>query len=230
MQPPRAEQILRAWAELAGVPSLTACQVIVRPRSMLGREGWVGLVVGGGTLTAAVPREDLVPRVETALSAISLRAPSPAEIEARLRPLAVLGPASLFYPPGPLDPPAISPDVSRIAPVEWEPFRLALPESDLDESGLRELEADAFGVRDHDSKLIAACGYLRWPGQIAHLCVATLPGNRRRGAARRAAEAAISDATANGLLPQWRARPEESKALARALGLEEWGFQMSLRI
>ena len=41
---------------------------------------------------------------------------------------------------------------------------------------------------------------------------------------------AYAQALAMGLVPQWRARPEASKGVARALGLTELGEQLSLRL
>jgi RimJ/RimL family protein N-acetyltransferase len=230
MQSAQAERIERAWAAHAGVPRLSPHQVVVRPRSRLSREGWIGVLSLGDTLTWAVPRPDLVPRIESALPDGLTRALTADDIVAWLEPVEVLGPASLFYPPGPLVRPAPVASVSRASPAELEEFRRTLPDSDLEESGLPDVEADAFAARDGDARLLAVCGYRRWPANIAHLCVATGPSDRRRGAARRAARAAIADAIDHDLLPQWRARPEASKALARSLGLEQWGFQMSVRL
>jgi hypothetical protein len=34
----------------------------------------------------------------------------------------------------------------------------------------------------------------------------------------------------DGLLPQWRARPEPSRRVARALGFRELGAQLSIRL
>jgi ribosomal protein S18 acetylase RimI-like enzyme len=90
--------------------------------------------------------------------------------------------------------------------------------------------SDLFAIYDEVGQLAAVCGYEHWPARIAHLCVATAPQYRRRGAGRKVSEAAIASAVAEGLLPQWRARPEASKMLARSLGFEELGLQMSVRL
>ena len=228
MQADRAERIERAWAELAGVPRLLPRQVLVRPRSMLGREGWVAVLYVGGKLAVAVPEHAFVSRIERALSEVRETGITSDDVLAALPRGEVIGPASLFYPPDsrPHEPP---PDVFRAEPAELREFTRALSAADLDESGLHDVDSDVFAVRGEGS-LVAACGYRRWPAHVAHLCVATAPHHRRRGAGRRVARAAIADATHHGLLPQWRARPEASKALARALSLEEWGFQLSLRL
>jgi hypothetical protein len=41
---------------------------------------------------------------------------------------------------------------------------------------------------------------------------------------------AIDEAAAEGLLPQWRARPVASQQLAGSLGLVQLGAQLSLRL
>ncbi|MBK7948882.1 MAG: GNAT family N-acetyltransferase [Deltaproteobacteria bacterium] len=190
----------------------------------------MGAVFLGGTLTVAVPQLEFVHQIEAALSAVSLVGPAATDVVAALGGVEVLGPASLFYPPGP---PTQLPAVKGVFPVngtELDQFRQTLSESDLDESGLRDVGDHAFAARGNDEQLIAVCGYKRWPARIAHLCIATASHYRQRGVGRHVAHAAIGDATNRGLLPQWRARPEASKALARSLGFEEWGFQLSIRL
>ena len=229
MQAEQARRIERSWAELAGVPRLLPRQIIVRPRSMLGREGWVAVLFIGGNLAVAVPEDALVQRVGDALSEVPLPGINAEAVLSALTSVEVVGPASLFYPPG-SSPFEREPDVFRAAPAELDEFRRTLSEIDLVESGLRDVGSDVFALRGDASALVAVCGYRRWPAHIANLFVATAPHHRRLGAGRRVAREAIADAISNGLLPQWRARPEASKALARSLGLEEWGFQMSLRL
>lgn len=98
----------------------------------------------------------------------------------------------------------------------------AVPPADAEESGLAEITSQSFVVRG------AAAGYLSWPGGVAHLCVLTAPERRGRGLARVVAGAAVADALRHGLLPQWRARPEPSRRVARALGFRELGSQLSV--
>jgi RimJ/RimL family protein N-acetyltransferase len=86
-------------------------------------------------------------------------------------------------------------------------------------------------LRDGGSGAVtAACGYRRWPARLAHLCVLTAPQQRGRGLARTVAGAAVAHALDNGFLPQWRARPEPSRRVARALGFRELGAQLSVRL
>jgi hypothetical protein len=229
VQTEQAERIERAWAELASIPRLEPRQIIVRSRSMLGREGWVAVLFVGGRLAVAVPEHALVARVEDALSEVPLIGMTAEAVISALPSVEVLGPAALFYLPG-TGKLEQEPNVVRAARAELDAFRRALSELDLDESGLRDVDSDVFAVRDDTSAPVAMCGYRRWPAHIAHVCIGTAPDHRRLGAGRRVARAAIADAIGNGLLPQWRAKPDPSKALARSLGLEEWGFQMSLRL
>jgi len=60
--------------------------------------------------------------------------------------------------------------------------------------------------------------------------VLTAPERRGLGLARVVASAAVADSLANRLLPQWRARPEPSRLVARALGFRELGGQLSIQI
>jgi RimJ/RimL family protein N-acetyltransferase len=77
---------------------------------------------------------------------------------------------------------------------------------------------------------MAAAGYRDWPCGTAHLCVLTAAEARGRGLARVAASAAVAHAISEGKLPQWRARPEASRRVARALGFRELGSQVSIRL
>ncbi|MET8047176.1 GNAT family N-acetyltransferase [Streptosporangium sp. NPDC005286] len=76
--------------------------------------------------------------------------------------------------------------------------------------------------------MISAAGYRPWLNTAAQLSVLTAAKYRGRGLARLVASAAVADALVNGLLPQWRARPEPSRRVARALGFREFGSQISL--
>ncbi|WP_228011192.1 GNAT family N-acetyltransferase [Nonomuraea phyllanthi] len=105
----------------------------------------------------------------------------------------------------------------------------SVAEEDAEESGLAEVSSAAFVVRE-GGRAVAASGYRPWLEMAAHLSVLTAPGHRGRGLARRAASAAVADALAAGLLPQWRARPEPSRRVARALGFRQHGAQLSVRL
>ena len=100
---------------------------------------------------------------------------------------------------------------------------------DADESGLAEITSPAFVVRS-GLDVIAAAGYRAWPGDTAHVSVLTVPAERGRGLARVVATASVTHALEAGLLPQWRARLQASRRVARALGFRELGSQLSIRL
>jgi GNAT superfamily N-acetyltransferase len=138
--------------------------------------------------------------------------------------LAYLDPADFRPPPGgalttPLD--SDHPGVRQ--------FLRAAGADDLGESGMQEITTPAFTVSDH-GQVAAAAGYADWPCGIAHLCVLTASEARGRGLARAAASAAVAHAFEQGRVPQWRARPEASRRVARALGFRELGSQVSIRL
>jgi GNAT superfamily N-acetyltransferase len=193
---------------------------------MLGREGWVGVLGLGDTLTVAVPESSCAARIEACFANLPQSEVTAEAFLALLPTRALLGPADLFYPPATLFPAAPS-GADCFAKARLEELKGMLAPNDFEESGLEYVDSDLFALPDAQRRVIAACGYERWPAGIAHLCIATAPNQRRRGLARRVAQAALATALSEGLLPQWRARLEPSKALARALGFERWGFQFS---
>ncbi|MEV0002914.1 GNAT family N-acetyltransferase [Micromonospora sp. NPDC050980] len=98
-----------------------------------------------------------------------------------------------------------------------------------DECGLADITSRAFVVR-RGNDVLAAAGYRHWPGHVAHLGVLTRPDRRGRELARAVSSAAVADALAHDLLPQWRARPGPSRRVARALGFRQLGTQLSLSL
>ena len=140
---------------------------------------------------------------------------------------ATLGPAALFYPPERLSLVEVEGVVELTAEELARLFEAVTPD-ELDESGMVRITSSAFGSRSAGGSLAAACGYRLWPNHVAHLAVLTHPGHRRQGHGRRAAAAAIQRAVEEELLPQWRARPAASQALALSLGLTQLGAQFSL--
>jgi RimJ/RimL family protein N-acetyltransferase len=144
----------------------------------------------------------------------------------------VLGPASLAY----LDeqefrPATMAADIAQLAPghPELDSLIADVSDDDVAESGIDEITSPVFVVRDR-ARVVAAAGYRQWPCSVAHLCVLTSPHFRGRGLARTVASAAVVEALQNQLLPQWRARPEPSRQVARRLGFHELGDQLSIRI
>jgi hypothetical protein len=144
----------------------------------------------------------------------------------------VLGPATLTYldsenfppPPGPATIETLDVSDPALAPLLSD-----ADTGDLDESGIAEITSPAFVIREHD-QIVAAAGYRDWPSQVAHMSVLTAVHARGRGLARLAASAAVAHALRENKLPQWRARPEASRQVARRLGFQELGSQVSLRL
>lgn len=225
-----AEGAKQAWAGLAGLAGLDGVQVVVDAESPLGRRGWIGVLAVDGTTTACVPRRDLERPVAAVLSGLtSQEATTPEIVRPRLPPTrGVLGPAVLFYPPDGFSLAAEVPGVEDVSSDDVHELFRAVSPSELDESGLLEITGRVFASRAANLDLAAVCGYRRWPNDVAHLSVLAHPRHRREGHGRRAAAAAIRRAMDEHLLPQWRARPAPSQALARNLGLIEVGAQLSL--
>lgn len=146
---------------------------------------------------------------------------------------AVLGPAALAYldaadfRPQPSLPPGVTVGRLPAGHPDLVALNAAATPDEVGEAGLAGIESDVFAVRD-GSRIVAAAGYERWLGLVAHLCVLTAADARGRGFARVAASAAVVEASREGLLPQWRAVPEASRRVARALGFRELGLQLSV--
>ena len=212
----------RLWAALAGVPVAfpeDGLNVVVSPRSVICPPSWVGVVVLGGAAIATAPDEHSADRLRRAWTDFDHLIQALTWVDA-------LGPATLAY----LDPIEFRPaqPMAGTGGVLATLFAAVEPE-DLDESGLDEITSPAFTVTAGD-RVVAAAGYRTWLGRAAHLSVLTAPDHRGRGLAAAVASAAVADAIAHGLLPQWRARIESSRRVARTLGFRELGAQLSLRL
>jgi GNAT superfamily N-acetyltransferase len=218
-----------AWRRLAGAPRDGRLQVVVDPDSWLAPRGWIGIAAIGDVITASVPSAELRAPVDSALAALAgEQATDPGLVVPRLTStIATLGPAPLFYPSASFEPAGQMADEATEA--ELAQLLAASRPEDLDESGLTLIESPAFVSRSFDGTVVSACGYRRWPNGVAHLSVLTHPEHRRRQHGRRAAAAAARQAVAQGLLPQWRARPVASQRLALALGFIRMGAQLSVR-
>lgn len=226
----------RVWLELAGVPMAFrgggAVGVAVSAGSLLCPPGWVGIVALGDAAIVTVPSDPWAGTVRKALHGAPVEVLTDADRLRAVLPVAeVLGPASLAY----LDEGGFRPaglDTAEMAPrqhADLAALLAAVPAEDADECGLTDITSHAFVVR-RGNDVVAAAGYRRWPGLVAHLCVLTRPDLRGRGLARAVASAAVADALANQLLPQWRARPDPSRRVARALGFRQLGTQLSIRL
>ncbi|MEU7876423.1 GNAT family N-acetyltransferase [Dactylosporangium sp. NPDC049140] len=220
----------RLWAGLAGTPVVfrdAAVEVVVSPQSSLCPPGWVGIVALGGAVIVTAPDGDTAETVRRAFADL----PTMAELQGTLPIDETLGPATLAYCDAAGFRPAGAAALEKI-PADHADLKTLIarvPADDADESGLAEVTSPVFVVRTA-TEVVAAAGYRAWPGDTAHLSVLTAPAQRGRGLARAVATAAVADALRSDLLPQWRARPEASRRVARALGFRELGSQLSIHL
>jgi GNAT superfamily N-acetyltransferase len=193
----------------------------------------VGIVVIANTVIATAPTPGIAHTVQQALETLPAASlTDPTVLSTRLQVLDMLGPACLAY----LDPAEFRPHRGQVAVEQLLPHDDDLRQlvgsastDDVEESGITRITSPAFAVREHGA-IISAAGYRDWPGQVAHRSVLTIATARGRGLARTVASAALTHAIADGDLPQWRARPQPSRRVARALGFRELGSQVSIRV
>ncbi|MEV4714179.1 GNAT family N-acetyltransferase [Micromonospora sp. NPDC049374] len=229
----RARQV---WLEMADVPMAFPVDggvgVAVSAGSRLCPTGWVGIVALGDAAIVTVPAGSRAGTVRAVLQGLPVEVlTDPDRLGAVLPVAEVLGPARLAYlDEGDFQPAGID-TVDVVAADHADLVRLmaSVTADDANECGLADITSSAFVVR-RGHHVVAAAGYRRWPGRVAQMCVLTAPAYRGRGLARAAASAATADGLANHLLPQWRARPEPSRRVARALGFRQLGAQLSIRI
>ncbi|MFF3697293.1 GNAT family N-acetyltransferase [Streptomyces sp. NPDC002221] len=234
---PLLKQAQGVWETLAAVPvslpPMRGLNVVTSPASQLAPSSWAGIVVLGESTIVTTPTDrgaQVLRRLLAGMATSSLT--SSEAVQAVLPVNEVLGPAVLGY---------VSRDGFRPAPADrsieqlasGHPDLMALVKSvspeDAGESGMDEITSAAFVVRK-GADVVAAAGFQVWHAAAAHLCVLTAPEERGRGLARQVASAAVAQALADGLLPQWRARPLASRNVARALGFRELGSQLSIRL
>jgi RimJ/RimL family protein N-acetyltransferase len=230
-----AARVRALWESLADGPVEFApvVGVAVAPTSRLCPPGWTGIVVIEDAAIATAPDPQTAHAVHQALSALPTASLTDARLlTGRLHVAEILGPASLAY----LDPEDFRPQHSRavIWPLssqdpDLRQFLSAADAGDLDESGIEEVTSPAFAIREQ-GQVVAAAGYRDWPRRTAHFSALTATPARGHGLARVTATAAVAHAIHRGKLPQWRARPETSRRVARALGFRELGSQVSIRL
>ncbi len=224
------------WLGLAGVATsfpADGVRVVVAAESRLCPPTWAGIVVLGSSGIATAPDTATARFLCESLTGRPLRSAVEAERWSGEHGVVdVLGPASLAY----LDEQEFRPatgaaDIAQLPPGHPDLNGLVadVSEDDAAESGIGEITSPVFVVRDR-ARVAAAAGFRQWPRSVAHLCVLTSSRFRSRGLARAVASAAVAEALQNQLLPQWRARPEPSRRLARRLGFRELGDQVSIRI
>ena len=205
--------------------------MVTRRESWLGPSGWIGVLRIEDCITAISPTPGLVEPITRALTGLSpVDAVSPDRVRPRLPNIAeTLGPATLFYPGERFGgaPPDTAVDI--VPPADIGGLLDGVDQGELDESGLGHVTSSVSILRDEQGEPIAGCGYRLWPGQVAHLSVLTRAEHRGTGFAKAVGIHASTRALAEGLLPQWRARTAPSQAVARAIGFEPLGAQLSLR-
>lgn len=226
------------WEELARVPVSFApaggVTVVVSPESWTCPRGWVGVVALDNLAIVTAPSETAAAAVGDVFSSLPAESMVDAVTIRSVLPVAdVLGPATLGYlAKADFRPTPAGPFTVDQLPAEHPELR-ELEKSagfeDAGEAGLDEITSPAFVVRV-GGEVVAASGYRAWPRQTAHLSVLTAPGRRGQGLGRAAASNAVARALAAGLLPQWRARPIESRRVAAALGFRELGAQLSFKL
>ncbi|MDW5328032.1 GNAT family N-acetyltransferase [Plantactinospora sp. KLBMP9567] len=229
------QRVQRLWVGLAGTPVVfrdAAVEVVVSPHALLCPPGWVGIVALEDAVIATAPDRDVAETVRRALNDLPTAAMTdPVRVRGMLPVDKTLGPATLAYCDAASFRPADSTTVEMIPAdhADLETLLARVPADDADESGLAEITSPAFVVRTA-TEVTAAAGYRLWPGNTAQISVLAAPAERGRGLARVVATAAITNALQSDLLPQWRARPEASRRVARALGFHELGSQLSIRL
>jgi RimJ/RimL family protein N-acetyltransferase len=223
------------WESLAGVQVAFApvVRVAVSSRSALCPPGWAGLVVIDGAAIVTAPDRDVTQVMQEALGTVPVATVTDVGVlGSKLEIADMLGPATLAY----LDREDFRPqhalaviELPDVRHPELRRFLSRADAEDLGESGIEQITSPAFVIREH-AEITAVAGYRDWPGQVAHLSVLTAGHTRGRGLACATASAAVSLALGENKLPQWRARPEASRRIARRLGFRELGSQVSIRL
>ncbi|WP_269854981.1 GNAT family N-acetyltransferase [Streptomyces sp. RPT161] len=227
------------WAELAGTPvdfrPSGGVNVVVAPGARLCPPSWTGVVRIGDAAIVTAPSVRTAGMMDDAARRLSLEELfEVARLRVVLPVLDVLGPAALFYVGRDGFLPAHEVTGVKQLPVGHVTDDLAellalAGEEEAGESGLADISSPAFTLRRGD-EVVAAAGYQSWPRSVAHLSVLVAPHYRGRHLARTVASAAVAHALDVGLLPQWRARPYPSQRVAAALGFQELGAQLSVRL
>ncbi|WP_442864135.1 GNAT family N-acetyltransferase [Arthrobacter sp. ATA002] len=90
---------------------------------------------------------------------------------------------------------------------------------DLTEVGLSEM-GKTFVLLGNESPApcpLAGSGYDVWEDTLAHMGVLTAPNQRGQGHAATAVSIAVNHAAESGLIPQWRARTDNTASIRTAL-------------
>jgi hypothetical protein len=229
------ERVRRAWADLAGIGTLErgAKAVLVQADSALCPSGWVGILYLDGSLVVVVPAVEFKALATAALAGLPIeRVPDFSLVASDFGPVeATLGPAVLMYADHRSLRPSTRTDVDQVPKGDQRVAELVESVSieDRNEADVLDVTSPMF-VAMLGGEIVSVCGYRVWAGVLAHLSVVTHPDVRNRGLAKSVGGAAAAHALANGLVPQWRARPKASQAVGRSLGFRALGAQLSVRI
>ncbi|WP_327166799.1 GNAT family N-acetyltransferase [Streptomyces zaomyceticus] len=227
----------KLWVELAGTPvefcSPGGAKVVVAPGSLLCPPSWTGIVRIGDAALVTAPSMQAAGMVDDAARKMTHEeVVDIARLREVLPVLNVLGPASLFYLGQDSFLPAHEGTGVQQLPIGAGDLAALLAlagEEKAGESGLEDISSPAFCLRRGD-EVVAAAGYQSWPQSVAHLSVLVAPQYQGLRLARAVASAAVAHALDAGLLPQWRARSYPSQRVAVALGFQEMGAQLSVRL
>jgi GNAT superfamily N-acetyltransferase len=215
------------WAERLGCPAgaFDAAGLTLVPHPSPQR--FYALAAGAAVVVAAP--ESLHARARAVADPQSLVTP---EVLRALLPGAVLvGPAVLAYLHRALDAPEglerldAADDArllalrARVAAEEWQHANLAAAEPPL-------------FAHVRGGAVVAASGFQRLAGRVAHIGVLTDPEQRGRGLGRAVVRATAAQALALGLLPQYQTLVANSPALriAQSLGFERFATSLSARM
>lgn len=227
-----------AWAGYAGLgDGFRPGQVHlgVNAGSGLCPPGWTGIVVLGDAAIVTAPAAQAERELRGALRGVPVaRLTDPSVVVPAGRAAVVLGPANLaFTDPARFAGPGASPrpatEQMPVTDQRVQRLLLSVSAGDAAETDLARMDSAVHVVLDGD-RVVAAAGYLTWPGKVAHLSVLTDTACRGRGLAKLAGAAATADALARGLLPQWRARVPASIRAAASLGFVSCGSQLCIRL
>ena len=225
------ERAQAAWAALigggAGFEDGRLC-VVVDPDPWVVRAGSATVVTLGDGAVAVAPDAVAAAHIRSAAGDTHPRRLSDLDW-AGAGATTIRGPAALLFGPGSHLGPAPAPPITQLAPADPRVRALIdrAGDDEAAESGLAHVTSPVFAAAGDGGTIVAGAGYRLWPHGIAHLSVLTDPRQRRAGHGSTAAAAAIAHAVEAGLLPQWRARHRASQRLARSIGLELLGAQVS---
>jgi GNAT superfamily N-acetyltransferase len=235
LQPLTLERVRRVWQEVTGAGSAfrgAGWVVAAGP----GDAGPIVVVWLGDAGAVSVPGE-LVAAVREAMAGAPADLTDPealVELLGGVVPVAeVRGPAVLAYADAGCFRPYEGAGVATVGPGDAGVAGLAAASGgdDADESSITEMTSPVSVVRA-GGRVVAACGYQVWGGEIAQVGVLTDPRYRGRGLGTAVASAAVARALGAGLVAQWRARAAivGSRRIARTLGFVDVGWQLAVRL